>query len=121
MFARFAEEPDEGVDPEGGDVGASFGTYDWHDGRGETYRLGLARGYVFVVDDDEYSHSALVHLDFLYTPTPRLLALGNGTVDHDACGADLGPLDTFLADVVTNPAFQVQDEPIGMRVYYSDI
>ena len=43
------------------------------------------------------------------------------TVDFDAVGANLGPLDKFLADVLATPAFQIQDEPIGMRVSYGEI
>jgi hypothetical protein len=42
-------------------------------------------------------------------------------VDADAVGADLGPLDAFLADLLATPAFQIDDEPIGMRVWNSDI
>lgn len=119
VFTRFAEEPVEGVDPEGGDIGASYGT--WNHGHGEAFTLGLARGYVFLDEDLEYSHSALLHLEFLYAPTPELRALGAGSVDFDAVGANLGPLDTFLADVTATPAFRIEDEPVGMRVWYSDV
>jgi hypothetical protein len=118
---RCAQEPVEGDDPEGGDVGASYGAFDWHQGQGESFQLGIARGFVFLDEDGEYSHSAMLHLEFLYEPTPELRALGRGTVDCDAVGADLGPLDEFLADVLASPAFEIQDEPIGMRGWYSDI
>jgi hypothetical protein len=121
IFTRFAEEPVEGVDPEGGDVGASYGAFNWRQGRGEQFQLGIARGYVFLDEDGEYSHSAMLHLEFFYTPTPALLALGNGSVGADAVGADLGPLDGFLAELLATPAFQIEAEPIGMRVWYSDI
>jgi hypothetical protein len=60
IFTRFAEEPVEGVDPEGGDVSASYGVYDWRQGRGEQFQLGIARGYVFLDEDGEYSHSAML-------------------------------------------------------------
>ena len=120
VFTRFAEEPVEGIDPEGGDVGASYGAYNWHQGQGELFQLGVARGYVFLDEDGEYSHSGMLHPEFLYTPTPDLLALGRGRVDVDAVGADLGPLHEFLANVLATPAFQIADEPIGMRVWYID-
>lgn len=121
IFTSLAEEPVEGVDPEGGDVGASYGVYDWRQGRGEQFQLRMARGYVFLDEDGEYSHSAMLNLEFLYMPTPELLALGSGRVGADAVGADLGPLDGFLADVLATAAFQIKDEPIGMHVWYSDI
>jgi hypothetical protein len=121
IFARFAEEPVEGVDPEGGDVGASYGVFSFRPGDVEHFQLSIARGYVFLFEDGEYSHSAMLHLEFLYTPTPELLALGRGNVYADAVGADLGPLDEFLADLLATPAFQIKDEPFGMRVWYSDI
>jgi hypothetical protein len=121
VFTRFAEEPVEGVDPEGGDVGASYGVFSFRPGDDEPFKLEVARGYVFLDEDGEYSHSAMLHLEFLYTPTPELLALGRGNVYADAVGADLGSLDAFLADLLATPAFQIQDEPIGMRVWYSDI
>jgi hypothetical protein len=100
IFARFAEAPVEGVDPEGGDVGASYGAFSFRPGDDEPFKLSIARGYVFLDEDDEYSHSALLHLEFLYTPTAELLALGRGSVDADAVGANLGPLDGFLGAFV---------------------
>jgi hypothetical protein len=75
---------------------------------------------VFLDEDGEYSHSAMLHLEFLYTPTAELRALGRGSVDADAVGADLGPLDAFLTDLPATPAFQIKHEPIGVRVWYSD-
>src|SRR3954452_16086085 len=77
IFTRFAEQPVEGVDPEGGDVDASYGVYDWHQGRGEQFQLKIGRGYVFLGEDGEYDYSATLNLEFLYTPTPELLALGS--------------------------------------------
>src|SRR5262245_32370415 len=86
-FTRFAEQPVEGVDPEGGDVGASYGVFSFRPGDDEPFKLSIARGYVFLDEEDgEYSHSAMLHLEFLYTPTPELLALGRGSVDADAVG-----------------------------------
>jgi hypothetical protein len=76
---------------------------------------------VFLDEDGEYSHSAMLTLEFLYMPTPALLALGSGSVSAGAVGADLGPLDGFLADLLATPAFQIEDEPIGMHVWYSDV
>jgi hypothetical protein len=60
---------------------------------------------VFLDEDGEYSHSAMLTLEFLYMVAPELLALGSGSVDADAVGADLGPLDGFLADLLATPAF----------------
>lgn len=63
----------------------------------------------------------MLHLEVLYTSTPDLLALGRGSVNADAVGADLGPLGGFLAEVLATPAFQIKDEPIGMHVWYGDV
>jgi hypothetical protein len=60
---------------------------------------------VFLDEDGEYSHSAMLTLEFLYMVAPELLALGSGSVDADAVGADLGPLDGLLADLLATPAF----------------
>jgi hypothetical protein len=71
---------------------------------------------VFLDEDSEYSHSAMLHREFLYTPTPELLALGRGNVYAHAVEADLGSLEAFLADLFATSACQIQHDPIGVRV-----
>lgn len=118
VFQRFAEEPVEGdeLDPGGGDVGASYLVVDWHQGEGERFEQSFGRGFVFLDEDGEYSHSAILHCVFQYTPTPELRALGS-----QSFGTDEQPLGEWFAEVLSAPGFQIDDEPVGMKVWYSEV
>ena len=111
VFQRFVQEPLEGdhLDPDGGDIAASYST------RGPVFEVSFGRGFVFEFDG-EYSHSAILRVTFEYAATDDLRALESAEMYSDD-----EPLEEFLADVSRTPAFQIENEPTGIKVWYSDV
>lgn len=117
-FQQFAAEPVTGIDPdpEGDGVLTEYLVVDWFQGQGEHFEQGLTRQFAFLDEDGEYSHMAQLHSEFLYAPTPEARAVGEWS------SWSLGrPLDAFFAEALATPGFQFEADPVGIKVWYSDV
>ena len=117
-FQQFAAESASGIDPdpEGDGVLAEYLIVDWLQGQGEYFEQRFARQFAFLDDDGEYSHMAQLHCEFLYAPTPEARAVGEwGAWSFGR------PLDAFFAEALATPGFQLEANPVGIKVWYSDV
>ena len=117
-FRQFAAEPVTGIDsdPEGDGILAEYLIVDWFQGQGEHFEQGLTRQFAFLDEDGEYSHMAQLHCEFLYAPTPEALAVG------ERSSWSFGrPLDAFFAEALATAGFQFEADPVGIKVWYSDV
>jgi hypothetical protein len=117
-FQQFAAESVTGIDPdpEGDGILAEYLIVDWFQGQGERFEQGFTRQFAFVDEDGEYSHTAQLHCEFLYAPTPEARAVGEwGAWSFGR------PLDAFFAEALATPGFRLEADPVGIRVWYSDV
>jgi hypothetical protein len=117
-FRQFAAEPVTGIDPdpEGDGILAEYIVVDWFQGQGEHFVQSLTRQFAFVDEDGEYSHMAQLHCEFLYIPTPEARAAGERNLWSFGRS-----LDEFFDKALALPGFQYEAEPVGLKVWYSDV
>jgi hypothetical protein len=103
-------------DPEGDGILAEYLVVDWYQGQGEHFQQSLTRQFAFLVEDGEYSHMAQLHCEFLYAPTREAHAVGEMVL------WSFGRLlDEFFAEALASPGFQFVADPVGIKVWYSDV
>jgi hypothetical protein len=117
-FRQFAAEPVTGIDtdPDGDGILAEYLILDWFQGQGEHFQQSLTRQFAFVDEDGEYSHMAQLHCELLYAPMPEAHAVGEANMWSFGRA-----LDEFVAEAFAMPGFQFDAEPVGIKVWYSDV
>ncbi len=117
-FRQFAAEPVTGIDPdpEGDGILAEYIVVDWFQGQGEHFYQSLTRQFAFVDDEGEYTHTAQLHCEFLYAATSEARAVGEGNMWSFGRS-----LDEFFDEALAMRGFRYDDEPVGIKVWYSDV
>ena len=98
---------------------AEYGTYDWNQGAGEHFEVGLSRVFTFSDLHGEFSHAARLNLQALFRPTDELRAVAADSLPSYS----LPDLSAFFARALAMRGFVAirETSPVKLIVDWSDI